>query len=300
MTPEKPITLEIVQDLPAMPLLVVAADTIARVETLASSVRTLIVTSPEQANNCGAIMREASELAKAIEAKRVECKAPVIELERKIDAAARKPLDMLAQVWATASDRLRQWEAAEAARRAEEERKRQAELARIEAERRRIEAERIRLEQVAEQERRRKEREAAEEAERQRKAAEAPAKEEDPFDVAPAPIPVTKSELDDFGDFSGLAARQNAAKAEELARREAELSAPVVVAPKPAGITYRTTLKFEITNLAALPAEFVTRTANEAAIRGRYCVGFNERQPLPTVPGVRFYVKKDHINLGRR
>jgi hypothetical protein len=291
-----PTSLEIVSELPKMPLLVVSSDTLARVETLSASVNALVIRSAAEAQDCALLMREASDLYNAVELQRTAIKAPVLDLERKIDAAARKPLETLRTVRAVASDRLRKWESDEQRRLAEEARKREEERLRIEREKARVEAERLRLEKLEQD---RKDREAREEAQRLAQAlaqAKAPlADDDDPFD---SPEPVAPAPVED--DFADLAAAENQRRAAELARQEAALAVPVAPAQKPEGISYRTTLKFEVTNLDLLPKEYVTRFANEAAIRGRFCVGFNERQPLPTLPGVRFYVQKDPITTARR
>ena len=91
----------------------------------------------------------------------------------------------------------------------------------------------------------------------------------------------------------------NANQAAELAHQEAALQAPAPVFVRPAGVTFRTTLKFEVTNLDALPKIYVTRTVNEVAIRSTCCTGWKEGMALPIVPGIRFYAQKDPITARR-
>jgi hypothetical protein len=267
------IDLEVVQNMPPMPLLVVGGDTLARIDTLAASAKTLTIATAADADRCASIMRQAADLASAIELTRVALKAPVLELGRKIDAAAAGPLEKLRAVRAAVDGQLRQWAAAEQRRLAEETRRRQEEADRIAAERVRVEKERVRL--------------AEEEAARQRLAAESPE----------APEAPEEPEL--FEDFSDIAVSSNANQAAELAHQEAALQAPAPVFVRPAGVTFRTTLKFEVTNLDALPKIYVTRTVNEVAIRSTCCTGWKEGMALPIVPGLRFYAQKDPITARR-
>jgi hypothetical protein len=241
-------------------------------------------------------MREARELRQALDARRLETKRPLLDLERRIDAIAAGPIAALKALDSQASDKLRVWEMAEQRRREEEERARQAELRRIEAERIRLENERLareaaeRKRQAAETERKRLEAEQA--------AAAAQATEEPPFFSGDeAPLPATPPAIDDTMDM--LADQNNADQEAELARKQAELEARPVAIARPSGITYRETLKFTVLNVAALPAKYVIRTVDEAAIRRDFCVGFNARQPLPVLPGVQFHVHKDPIQTRR-
>jgi colicin import membrane protein len=107
----------------------------------------------------------------------------------------------------------------------------------------------------------------------------------------------TAETLDEFG-ADEIAAEQQAAT---IAQRTAALAIARVELPaKPAGITYRTTLKAEVVDVKLLPSHLVTVTANEAAIRAQFCTGYKEGQPVPVQPGIRFTVEKLPVISSRR
>ena len=75
--------------------------------------------------------------------------------------------------------------------------------------------------------------------------------------------------------------------------------APVVAAPKPVGVTFRTTLEATVTNVDLLPEPFVTRTPKLAAIKATFCTGWTPERAMPECPGVRFEVKREPVASGR-
>ncbi len=138
------------------PLVVLSAEVVARIEALELNDREMLpCTTPDRIPVVDKLAKDANDLAKAIEANRVEVKAAPLEWCRAIDEAAAYPRDRLLAI--------RKRRDAEIIRVKEaEERKRQE----AEAERQRIEAEAERARQAAEAERRRlaeEERRAAEE-----------------------------------------------------------------------------------------------------------------------------------------
>jgi hypothetical protein len=267
------LNLEVIGELPRLPLLVVGSDTLEQVAKLDEWLNTAPIANGEDATAFAQALTVATELSKAIEAQRTQAKAPFLDLGRRIDDAARPPLQKLTVIIASVRDRLRKWDEIQARLRAEEERRRQEELARLERERQKAEAERLKLEEEA-----------------RRKAEAVP--DDLPYDAETAPA------ADDMSDVAAQAAVDRAA---ELARQQTALQAqvPAVVA-KPEGITYRTTLKFEVLSIGALPTQYVIRTVDESAIRRQFCTSFNERQPLPVLPGVRFYIDRQPIVSARR
>ena len=74
-----------------------------------------------------------------------------------------------------------------------------------------------------------------------------------------------------------------------------------LVRQKTGGIPARVikALEFEITDVNALPADFVIRTANEGLIRETFCVGFKDGMPLPSVPGVAFTIEQQTVSTRR-
>lgn len=108
------------------------------------------------------------------------------------------------------------------------------------------------------------ERKRAEEAERARKEAEEKAKAQPAMYV-------------DFGD---------------------EPAPPVVAAPQPTGVRWVTRLLLTVEDAKKLPVEFQVVTANEPLIRAKFCVGYKEGDPVPTLPGVVFKVDQQAISRG--
>jgi hypothetical protein len=289
------LALEVVTELPQRTALVVPADVLIRTEALSTKLKGLVaIGNTEEADDCASIMREARDLRKALDARRLETKRPLLDLEAKIDATAAGPMAALKAIDTQASDRLRVWEMAEQRRREEAERGRQAELRRIEAERLKLEQDRIDRE-IAE---RKRQKEEAEAEARRKQAAEAPPQEDLPFEPAEEPAPPAALAADD--DMALLADQEAANREAQLARQEEALKAKPAAIIRPSGISFRETLKFTVLNIAALPSKYVIRTIDDAAIRKDFCAGFNARQPLPVLPGVQFFIQKDPINSNRR
>lgn len=88
-------------------------------------------------------------------------------------------------------------------------------------------------------------------------------------------------------------------KTETEKQIEAIQHAPVVVAPKPVGIAYRTTLVATVVDAAKLPDVFVERVPKLAAIRAVYCTKWQEGQPMPVCEGVTFTIDKQPVSTGR-
>jgi hypothetical protein len=298
------VALEIVGDLPKTPLLVVPGDTLARVDVLERYLKDVPIDSANIAGEAAELLEEAIGLSNGIEAKRVELKAPFLEFERKIDAAARAPSRRLAATIESLRRKLSDWQSEQVRRAEEAERQRQAELARLEAERFKAEQERIRLEEETEAQR------SAPVSTVSKPQAELPL-DEVPVDLDEdePPSPETPEREDPRAlrppaaedDFSDLAAGQAQEKAARLAHQQEALEARAVAAPvTPSNVTWRTTLKFQILDVRLLPDKYVERIPNEPAIRRDFCTGWTERMPIPQVSGVRFYVDKQTILNSRR
>lgn len=88
-------------------------------------------------------------------------------------------------------------------------------------------------------------------------------------------------------------------KTETEKRIEAVQFAPAKIIERPSGTTYKKTLRIKSTDVSKLPDLFVTKTANESAIRAGYCVGWKAGQPIPVVPGVVFEIDSQAISSGR-
>lgn len=253
----KPAHVEVVAELPPTPLLVVASDAIEKVTALHQRANALTIRTPQDAEGASALLVEVMQLSKLIEGRRVEAKAPFLDMGKRIDAAVRPHSDALDAVARLLKPKLAQWQQDQDRIAREAEAKRLAELKRLD------------------DERSKREKEAAEAAQRAQQA-----------------------EASEFADFDVDLAQQKAA---ESAAAIANLaSARAVVAPKPAGISYRTTLKASVLDVEKLPRAFQTILANNEAIRKAHCVGWKEGDPIPVVPGIRFEVEKTPVVNSRR
>lgn len=68
---------------------------------------------------------------------------------------------------------------------------------------------------------------------------------------------------------------------------------------KTSGVAFIARLVPEIQDIDALPAEFVIRTPNKAAIQEKFCRGWKDGDPLPTLPGVIFTVERTARATGK-
>lgn len=263
--------LEVVSDVPVGALTIATGALMAQIAGLADSATEIEITDGASADFAGQCLNRVATLTKQIETARQTVKAPFLAKCSEIDAAAKRPTSTLASASAALRSKLSAWQT-ECDRRARaEEERRQAEL-------RRIEQERLAAEKAQRD---------AEEARRQ---------------AAAAPV----AAANDFADLDDIAAQDAATTAQAEVARLTTAAAQLqetraVLAPaRPAGIAFRTTLKFDVTDVHSLPTNLVIVTANDAAIRAAYCTGWREGQPVPSVPGIRFVVEKLPIANARR
>jgi hypothetical protein len=204
------------------------------------------------------LLNDLTKAGSKLEQARQQLKAPFIEYGRKIDAAAATVAQQIAQVKSDLGGKMRAYQHQQEELAREAERKRVAELKRLEDQRR------------------------AEEAERQRLADEEAAR------IRAAAPKIKAVEFD-------LPSEEPTPTEQKIAQVQA---APAIVAPKPQGVRYDVTLKFEVHDVRDLPAEYVLPTPNMPKIRG-LTAGWKEGQPLPVVPGVRFYEDRQFRGTGR-
>lgn len=230
-----------------------------------TQIATLKITDTASAQLAATLQARLTTADKMLEATRKKLKDPVLEQGRKIDEAARAPAARI-QAAKTALSRAQVAYMDEQQRIAQRiERERQAELQRLE---------RIRL--AEESEAKRKTDELALQAAEAAKKSKAPEIDIDDDEPA-APPPKTETE-----------------KAIETLKHT-----PAVLPAKSAGVAYKVRLIHRVESVALLPEPFVTKTANDAAIRATYCSGWKEGDPIPTVPGVRFEVDKQVVSTGK-
>ena len=271
-----PISVELVaSELPASPLILVTGETAAIIASLESEARTLVIHDPASADEAAACFREANGLLKELDATRLKLKRPFMDWEDRIDQAAKAPLAALRAAVASVKPKIAKWQDDCEARARAEEAKRQAAI-------RAAEAARIAAEQ------------AAAKAEVDRLAAIEAAK------LAAAPV-----EASDFDDFDFVAADVQAEAAQVTAAKVAAASVEIqqtraIIAPKPAGVSFRKTLKVAVTDVGRLPSHLVIVTPNDAAIRAQFVTGWKADDPVPSFPGLSFTVETQTIDNSRR
>lgn len=201
-----------------------------------------------------------------LETTRKALKAPFLEQGDKIDAAAKGPAARIDAAKLALKTALSAYDTAQRAIAAKAEADRQAKL-------RELERQRLDEEAAAKAKADALAKSAAEAAEKSK----APIMDLD-FDDGPAePPPKTATELE----------------------IEAVKHAPAVVPQKAEGVTFRTRLIHRVVSVAALPDPFVTKSANDAAIRATFCSGWREGEPLPVCAGVEFVVDKTPVSTGK-
>jgi hypothetical protein len=248
--------------LPALPLVLVDAVFSNRLAVLGRQVKALRITSAADAQGAANLLAEVTVLDRELEKARKAAKQPFLDMGRSIDAAAQTPATALEALKSSVRASMGAWDAEQRRAAEEAERARQAEIARLEAER------------------------LAPEEQARRKAEElaAKARPEDVMDL----------------DFEAGSETAAAPKSELDLKIEAAKFAPAVApAAAPAGVAYRTYLKFTVTDVGALPEQFVVRSANERLLREMYVTGYKDGDPVPSVPGVRFTVDRVPVSTGR-
>ncbi|MDR2673345.1 MAG: hypothetical protein LBC18_00345 [Opitutaceae bacterium] len=252
--------------LPVLPLVLVDERFIAHLDRLATKVEALKITNVAAAQSAANLLVEITDLGRQLDRNRAAAKRPFLDINSAIEAAARAPAGTLAQLKAGVQKHIAEWDA-DLRRRAEEsERARQAEIARLKEEKRR------------------------QDEEAKRTAAEL---------AASLPAGAAAAALDlDFED-DGIPA-EPAPKSEIEKQIEAlKYAPPAVSTAAPAGVQYRSRLLFTVTDIAKLPEQFITRSANEKLIREVFVVGFKDGDPLPSLPGVEFKVDRVPVSTGR-
>lgn len=232
-----------------------------------TQIASLKITDAPSAQLAATLNSRLTTAGKMLEDTRAKLKAPVLEQGRKIDEAAKAPAARIATAKATLQRALTAYDQEQQRIALNAEIARRKELDRLEKLRLAEEAAaRAKTEELA--------RLAAEAA----KKATAPALEVDFDDDVPAEPP-PKTEIEK--------------------QIEQVKHAPAAVVERPAGTTYRVSLRHTVTDVKALPEPFVIRTANDMAIRAAFCAGYVDGAPLPECPGVKFHVERTAVSTGR-
>ncbi len=244
-------------------------ETLAQVE---AQVAALAINDDAGAQAAADIQIRLTTAGKKLDATRKGLKAPFIEAGRLIDAAAREPMERIEAAKDKLKQRLTAYVIEQDRRAREAEAARQKELARLEA---------IRLAEEKEAKR------LADEAMRLQREQEAAALE-------------AAEEGDVLLLEDSLEPEAPREKTETEKAIEAVRYAPAPVAAKPIGVSFRVTLVPTVTDLAALPDQFVIRTPNTQGLIATFCTPWKEGSAVPTCPGVSFEIKREPVSTGRR
>lgn len=265
-----PLNLDLI--LPPAPYTLATAGFLATLATVEIEIAEATITDAASAQTVANIQSRLTAAGQALEKQRKALKDPFRLAGEAIDAAARAPADRIEKAKQAVKSKLSAYDTAERAKAAEAERVRQLEINRLAKIRQaEIDAEMAKLRG----------------AERiQREAAEAALKN--------APAAVAGLDLDDEYPEPVAIPKTEAQKALETAQH-----APVVVAPKPAGVTFRVTLVPVVKDVNLLPEAFVTKEPKMRALISTFCSGWSEGRALPVVAGVEFQVKREPVSSGR-
>lgn len=261
MTAPAPQPLHVAVVLPPAPYALATSGFLATLAQVEADIASIKITDTETAQQAATIQSRLTTAGTTLERQRKALKQPFIDAGKAIDDAARSPADRIEAAKTAVKQKLAAYDAEQRRLAQEAEAKRQEELRKL---------------------REKQEREAAE---ARRKQAEADAKAAGLAAVSAVPV----MELDD---------EPSAPTATEAAIAALE-TAPAVVAPKPAGVSFRVLLVATVTDVEKLEPRFVTKTANMAAIRAAHCAGFKDGDPLPVCAGVKFEVSRTPVSTGR-
>jgi len=265
MNATDPQNLSVVLDLPPAPLVLASGAFLSTLTQVESQITALAVTDPQSAQQAADLQARLTKAGGELERVRKQLKQPYIDAGRKIDEVAQAPALRIEQAKASIKRLLTAYDMEQQRLAREAEAKRQADLRAL---REKQEAEAAAAKKKAD--------------EIARQAAEAAAASKAPvmdFDAEPdEPAPKTETEK----------------------AIEALVHAPVVVAPKVAGVAFRTTLVATVTDVAKLPDVFVERVPKLAAIRAVYCTKWAEGQAIPICDGVEFRVERTPVSTGRQ
>lgn len=257
-------TLTVSPVLPSNPIVLCDSAFLTTLSQVEREIAHIAVTDANTAQAASNLLQRLTTAGGKLDKARAALKAPFIEAGRQIDAAAREPQNRIEAAKTGIRQKVTAWQLEEQRKAREAEDARQKELARLEA---------LRLKE---------EREAREKAEALRREAEERAA------ALKAPV------LD--VDFEEDAPPQ---KTETEIAIEAVKFAPAPVAAKPAGISFKVTLRIASVDVAKLPEPFVIKTPDQMKLRATFCTGWRDGDPVPVVDGVTFEVERTPVSTGR-
>jgi len=277
MSETQPVELVVVSELPPAPLILASTGFLRTLAEVEQQARSLEITDAASAQLAASLQIRLTEAGTQLEKQRKALKAPFIEINRRIDEAARAPAERVDVAKNLLKHALTRFDTEQRRLAAEREQARLAEIARLE---------KIRQAEIDSENKRKAEldRIAKEAADKAAAAPTAPPMdfdEEVSFDEEPpAPVPVAEK------------------TAAQVALENIQ-HAPAAPVARPSGITFKVTLVPVVVDVMKLPEPFIERTAKTKAIIATYCSGWREGNPIPECPGVRFEVKRDAVSTGR-
>jgi len=240
----------------------------ARDSALADASLITRVTSPASLASAVETQRDLKRIAKSAEDSRVAIKAPVLEITRRIDAAAAEFSEPLKAEINRINGLLTGYQEEQNRIAREEATKREAELARQRAEEAKRASEAARLEREFLQ---------------KQEAAERQAREATNADARAAAEKARQAAESQRAELAKKAERDAVLAAQEQARTLATMP---VAAPRPAGMSATAPWTFEVTDLAALQAaepNLVEVTVRRSSVLARIREGTRE------IPGLRIF-----------
>ena len=277
----EPLAIVIAAKLPPAPYQLVDQTFMAALAVAEQRAAKLRVSDQASADEAGALQAELTKAGVALEKERLALLRPFLDAQNAINAAAKTASARIMLTKGAVNAQLVSWDTAQKKLADEAEKARQAEIKRQAEERQKQlnRLETLRKEEIA----------AAD-----RKAAEM-IRNQPP----PPPPPTASIDLDDEDDgpIEPPPVEQTQTQKELTALRFAPIVAPPpVVAPKVAGLVFRSSLKIASINMTILPESFITMTPNETLLRATYVTGWKEGAPIPVCPGVVFEVVKTPVS----
>lgn len=254
--------------LPPMPMVLADQKFLATLNEVEAQVNAVKIVDAQSAQHAANLQARLTGAGKKLDDARLAMKRPFLDINKLIDEVSKAPNDRIEELKKKLRHAQIQWDIYQRKAAAD------AEAARV------IELERLEKIRVAEaEETKRKADEIAKAAADAAKNSMLPMMDVDFGDEPLPPPPVQKTETEK--------------------KIEAVKYAPAAVIQKPVGIAFRVSLRFKIENMAELPETFVIKTVNEMMIRGTFCNGYKEGEPLPVCPGVSFFVEKTPVSTGK-
>lgn len=279
-------------DLPPAPFQIADANFMAALAAIEAEVVDLKITDAESDQKAVDLQSKLTKTGVALNEFRLGLTRPLEAAQKAIKAAADVPLNRIELSKAALKQARVRYDDQQRRIREEQEKARQAEIARLDKIRL---AELERLEEVRRAEAREVERIAKEADDRRIAEDKRIAAEKEAARLAGLPVPVEPEVLDFCEEEPPEPVKTETEKAIEALKFSPPVVAPVLIAPRPKGAYFKTTLRLVSTDPLKLPEQFVIRSANEKALRATFCGPWQEGQPVPSIPGAVFEVVKDSV-----